>query len=178
MTRSDGEKRVLPLRPDTPAGECIRRDQFPGERPNAGNELARLGAAAPEAMFAALRLLAKGGAPRVPQDNMRATLAPKLNREQQLSLINTRPRLIITLSSASVPLETAIPYCTPKSAANFSSNSLTYRPLVNHCRSIASSINRLAFSVMDTVPKGTRYPAFLASCPSATNVDLLKSDFI
>lgn len=41
----------------------------------------RLGAAAPEAMLAALRLLAKGGAPRVPQDNTRATLAPKLNRE-------------------------------------------------------------------------------------------------
>jgi methionyl-tRNA formyltransferase len=41
----------------------------------------RLGAAAPEAMLAALRWLAQGGAPRVPQDEARATLAPKLNRE-------------------------------------------------------------------------------------------------
>jgi methionyl-tRNA formyltransferase len=41
----------------------------------------RLGEIAPEALLESLRLLADGSAPRVPQDNALATLAPKLNRE-------------------------------------------------------------------------------------------------
>jgi len=41
----------------------------------------RLGEIAPEALLESLRLLAEGSAPRAPQDNSRATLAPKLNRE-------------------------------------------------------------------------------------------------
>jgi methionyl-tRNA formyltransferase len=41
----------------------------------------RLAQIAPEALLQALRMLAKGSAPRVPQDSTRATLAPKLSRE-------------------------------------------------------------------------------------------------
>ncbi len=41
----------------------------------------RLAALAPECILEALDLLAAGRAPRVPQDNALATLAPKLNRE-------------------------------------------------------------------------------------------------
>jgi methionyl-tRNA formyltransferase len=41
----------------------------------------RLGEIAPEALLESLRLLAQGSAPRVPQDNSRTTVAPKLNRE-------------------------------------------------------------------------------------------------
>ncbi|HEY2143616.1 MAG TPA: methionyl-tRNA formyltransferase [Candidatus Udaeobacter sp.] len=41
----------------------------------------RLAKIAPETLFAALRLLAKGNAPRIPQDNTLATYAPKLKRE-------------------------------------------------------------------------------------------------
>lgn len=41
----------------------------------------RLGAQAPAALVEALRLILPGPAPRVPQENTRATLAPKLSRE-------------------------------------------------------------------------------------------------
>jgi methionyl-tRNA formyltransferase len=41
----------------------------------------RLGEIAPEALLDSLRLLEGGTAPRIPQDNSLATLAPKLNRE-------------------------------------------------------------------------------------------------
>jgi methionyl-tRNA formyltransferase len=41
----------------------------------------RLAQIAPEALIESLRLLAAGNAPRVPQDNARATYAPKLKRE-------------------------------------------------------------------------------------------------
>jgi methionyl-tRNA formyltransferase len=41
----------------------------------------RLGEIAPEALLEALRMLESGTAPRVPQDKSRATLAPKLERE-------------------------------------------------------------------------------------------------
>jgi methionyl-tRNA formyltransferase len=41
----------------------------------------RLGEAAPEALLEALELLVKGTAPRIPQDDARATYAPKLKRE-------------------------------------------------------------------------------------------------
>jgi methionyl-tRNA formyltransferase len=41
----------------------------------------RLAKIAPETLFAALRLLATGNAPRIPQDNTLATYAPKLKRE-------------------------------------------------------------------------------------------------
>jgi methionyl-tRNA formyltransferase len=44
----------------------------------------RLGLLAPTALQAALELLAQGNAPRVPQDNARATYAPKLSREHGL----------------------------------------------------------------------------------------------
>lgn len=41
----------------------------------------RLGAIAPEALLESLRLLVTGNAPRLPQDNSLATVAPKLTRE-------------------------------------------------------------------------------------------------
>src|SRR5439155_5576476 len=41
----------------------------------------RLAQIAPEALLEALRLVAAGNAPRIPQDNARATYAPKLKRE-------------------------------------------------------------------------------------------------
>jgi methionyl-tRNA formyltransferase len=41
----------------------------------------RLAKVAPEALLESLELLAKGGAPRIPQDNTLATYAPKLKRE-------------------------------------------------------------------------------------------------
>jgi methionyl-tRNA formyltransferase len=41
----------------------------------------RLGEIAPDALLESLRLLADGNAPRIPQDNGLATLAPKLKRE-------------------------------------------------------------------------------------------------
>jgi methionyl-tRNA formyltransferase len=41
----------------------------------------RLGEIAPEALLEALRLLANGNAPRIPQDKSRASYAPKLDRE-------------------------------------------------------------------------------------------------
>ena len=41
----------------------------------------RLSKIAPEALFQSLELLAKGSAPRIPQDNALATYAPKLKRE-------------------------------------------------------------------------------------------------
>ena len=41
----------------------------------------RLAQIAPEAVLESLRLLASGNAPRIPQDNARATYAPKLKRE-------------------------------------------------------------------------------------------------
>jgi methionyl-tRNA formyltransferase len=41
----------------------------------------RLGQVAPEALLESLRLLADGNAPRISQDNSRATYAPKLDRE-------------------------------------------------------------------------------------------------
>jgi methionyl-tRNA formyltransferase len=41
----------------------------------------RLANIAPETLLAALRLLAEGNAPRIPQDNALATYAPKLKRE-------------------------------------------------------------------------------------------------
>ena len=41
----------------------------------------RLARIAPEALFEALRMLAKGSAPRIPQDNALATYASKLKRE-------------------------------------------------------------------------------------------------
>jgi methionyl-tRNA formyltransferase len=41
----------------------------------------RLGEIAPEALLESLRLLAGGKAPRIPQDSSRATLAPKLKRD-------------------------------------------------------------------------------------------------
>jgi methionyl-tRNA formyltransferase len=41
----------------------------------------RLAEIAPETLLAALRLLAEGNAPRIPQDNTLATYAPKLERE-------------------------------------------------------------------------------------------------
>jgi methionyl-tRNA formyltransferase len=41
----------------------------------------RLAKIAPDALRDALRLLAKGNAPRIPQDNTRVTYAPKLKRE-------------------------------------------------------------------------------------------------
>jgi methionyl-tRNA formyltransferase len=41
----------------------------------------RLGKIAPEALLESLQMLAKGNAPRVPQDNAVATYAPKLKRE-------------------------------------------------------------------------------------------------
>jgi methionyl-tRNA formyltransferase len=44
----------------------------------------RLAQVAPEALLESLRLLAAGNAPRIPQDNARATYAPKLKREHGL----------------------------------------------------------------------------------------------
>jgi methionyl-tRNA formyltransferase len=44
----------------------------------------RLAQVAPEALLESLRLLASGNAPRIPQDNARATYAPKLKREHGL----------------------------------------------------------------------------------------------
>ena len=44
----------------------------------------RLAQIAPEALLESLRLLAAGNAPRIPQDNARATHAPKLKREHGL----------------------------------------------------------------------------------------------
>ena len=44
----------------------------------------RLAQIAPEALLESLRLLAAGNAPRIPQDNARATYAPKLKREHGL----------------------------------------------------------------------------------------------
>ena len=44
----------------------------------------RLAQIAPEALLQALRLLTAGNAPRIPQDNARATYAPKLKREHGL----------------------------------------------------------------------------------------------
>jgi methionyl-tRNA formyltransferase len=44
----------------------------------------RLAQIAPEALLESLRLLAAGKAPRIPQDNARATYAPKLKREHGL----------------------------------------------------------------------------------------------
>src|SRR6266567_6166971 len=41
----------------------------------------RLAQIAPEALLESLRLIAAGSAPRIPQDNARATYAPKLKRE-------------------------------------------------------------------------------------------------
>lgn len=41
----------------------------------------RLGEGAPEALLESLRLLARGNAPRIPQDKTLASYAPKLNRE-------------------------------------------------------------------------------------------------
>jgi len=41
----------------------------------------RLAQIAPDALLESLRMLAKGGAPRIPQDNTLATYAPKLKRE-------------------------------------------------------------------------------------------------
>ena len=41
----------------------------------------RLAQIAPEALLEALQMLAKGNAPRIPQDNARATYAPKLTRD-------------------------------------------------------------------------------------------------
>jgi methionyl-tRNA formyltransferase len=41
----------------------------------------RLAKVAPEALLESLELLAKGGAPRIPQDKALATYAPKLKRE-------------------------------------------------------------------------------------------------
>ena len=41
----------------------------------------RLAAIAPEALLESLRLLSRGSAPRIPQDNALATYAPKLNRD-------------------------------------------------------------------------------------------------
>ena len=41
----------------------------------------RLAQIAPDALLECLRMLAKGGAPRIPQDNTLATYAPKLKRE-------------------------------------------------------------------------------------------------
>jgi methionyl-tRNA formyltransferase len=47
----------------------------------AGSLHDRLGEIAPEALLESLRMLAKGNAPRAPQDNALVTSAPKLNRE-------------------------------------------------------------------------------------------------
>jgi methionyl-tRNA formyltransferase len=44
----------------------------------------RLAQVAPEALLESLRLVAAGNAPRIPQDNARATYAPKLKREHGL----------------------------------------------------------------------------------------------
>ena len=44
----------------------------------------RLAQIAPEALLESLRLVGAGGAPRIPQDNTRATYAPKLKREHGL----------------------------------------------------------------------------------------------
>jgi methionyl-tRNA formyltransferase len=44
----------------------------------------RLAQIAPDALLESLRLLAAGSAPRIPQDNARATYAPKLKREHGL----------------------------------------------------------------------------------------------
>ena len=44
----------------------------------------RLAQIAPEALLESLRLVAAGNAPRIPQDNARATYAPKLKREHGL----------------------------------------------------------------------------------------------
>jgi methionyl-tRNA formyltransferase len=44
----------------------------------------RLAQIAPEALLKSLRLLSAGNAPRIPQDNARATYAPKLKREHGL----------------------------------------------------------------------------------------------
>jgi methionyl-tRNA formyltransferase len=44
----------------------------------------RLAQIAPEALLESLRLLAAGSAPRIPQDNARATYAPKLKRDDGL----------------------------------------------------------------------------------------------
>src|SRR5438046_10614021 len=44
----------------------------------------RLAQIAPEVLLEALRLVAAGNAPRIPQDNARATYAPKLKREHGL----------------------------------------------------------------------------------------------
>jgi methionyl-tRNA formyltransferase len=53
----------------------IRQDDTGGSLHN------RLAQIAPEALLESLELLAQGRAPRVPQDNALATVAPKLNRE-------------------------------------------------------------------------------------------------
>jgi methionyl-tRNA formyltransferase len=55
-------------------------------RPNetGGSLHGRLAQIAPEALLESLRLVAAGNAPRIPQDNARATYAPKLKREHGL----------------------------------------------------------------------------------------------
>ena len=55
-----------------------------GRRETGGSLHDRLGLLAPKALQAALELLAKGDAPRTPQDNALATYAPKLTREHGL----------------------------------------------------------------------------------------------
>ena len=54
-------------------------DILPGD--TGGSLHDRLAKVAPEALLESLELLAKGGAPRIPQDNALATYAPKLKRE-------------------------------------------------------------------------------------------------
>jgi methionyl-tRNA formyltransferase len=49
-----------------------------------GSLLDRLAQIAPEALLESLRLVAAGNGPRIPQDNARATYAPKLKREHGL----------------------------------------------------------------------------------------------
>lgn len=63
-------------------GDILLTRTLPIARRETGGSLHdRLAAAAPEALFEALDLLAAGNAPRTPQDASRATYSPKLSRE-------------------------------------------------------------------------------------------------
>lgn len=63
-------------------GDALLTREFPLRRRETGGSLHdRLAAAAPEALLAALDLLAAGAAPRRPQNDAEATFSPKLSRD-------------------------------------------------------------------------------------------------
>jgi methionyl-tRNA formyltransferase len=66
-------------------GDILLEERLRVRRRETGGSLHdRLGLLAPEALRAALELLAQGNAPRIPQNNAQATYAPKLTREHGL----------------------------------------------------------------------------------------------